>query len=121
MKAQKKSFWIAGIGAVGNILLNLWLIPVWSLYGAAVATVATYVVIFFLYGEAVRRYTPARIFTVSLGKVFVAVGGAAGIMATVLGLAPSVPLPLLILIGGGTYVLCYGAIRQTLLGHPFIA
>jgi len=119
--AQKKSLWIAGIGAVGNVLLNLWLIPAWSLYGAAFATLITYGVMLFLCGEAVRRYTPARIFTVSLGKVFVAVGGAAGIMATVLGLAPSVPLPLLILIGGGTYVLCYGAIRQTLLGHPFIA
>lgn len=118
--AQKKSLWIAGIGAIGNVLLNLWLIPAWSLYGAAVATLVTYTVMFFLCGAAVRRYTPARIFTVSLGKVVVAVGGAAGIMALVLVLASSVPLPMLILLGAGTYAFCYGVIRQVLLGHPFI-
>jgi len=40
---QKKIFWISFIGAIINIILNIILIPYYSLYGAAVATLITYI------------------------------------------------------------------------------
>jgi len=118
-EAQKKSFWIAGVGAIGNVFLNIWLIPAWSLYGAAVATLVTYIVMFFLCGEAVRRYTPAHIFTASLGKILCVVVGASGIMAAVLKLVPSSPLPFLVLLGVCTYGFAYAAIRKMIFGTSF--
>lgn len=113
--AQKQGFWIAGIGAVGNALLNIWLIPLWSLYGAAVATVVTYAAMFFLYGVAVRKYTPARIFTFSLMRVLLVVGGASGIMAFVLETFSSASLPFVVLLGGGIYLIAYALMRRILL------
>jgi len=38
---QRKNAWATGLAAVGNIGLNLILIPLWGIYGAAVATVLT--------------------------------------------------------------------------------
>ncbi|MCK5044564.1 flippase [Candidatus Parcubacteria bacterium] len=38
---QKKTFWITLLGSLANISLNLFLIPEYGLYGAALATVAT--------------------------------------------------------------------------------
>jgi len=50
---QKKMFWITLGGALLNIILNLILIPRYSLYGAAVATVITHSAILLIY----LRYT----------------------------------------------------------------
>jgi len=46
---QKKIFWITLWGAIINIMLNLILIPKYSLYGAASATVITYILILLMY------------------------------------------------------------------------
>lgn len=46
---QKKIFWISLSGAIVNIILNFILIPKYSLYGAAGATVITYILILLLY------------------------------------------------------------------------
>lgn len=42
---QKKIFWITFVGALVNIILNFILIPRYSLYGAASATLITYIVL----------------------------------------------------------------------------
>lgn len=39
---QKYSFWVTAAGAVLNVILNLVLIPIYSFYGAAAATLLTY-------------------------------------------------------------------------------
>ncbi len=44
---QKKYLWINIIATIINVILNLTLIPRYSLYGAAVATIVTYLVILF--------------------------------------------------------------------------
>ena len=46
---QKKVFGITVFGAIANIILNLILIPKYSLYGAAVATLLTYIFILPMY------------------------------------------------------------------------
>ena len=46
---QKKIFWVALIGAVVNIILNFLLIPVYRIYGAAIATFVTLVFMSLVY------------------------------------------------------------------------
>ncbi|MDP2855924.1 MAG: flippase [bacterium] len=45
---QKKLFWVIFYGALLNVILNLILIPKYSLYGAALATVIASALVFFL-------------------------------------------------------------------------
>ena len=47
---------IFGIGMILNALLNLFLIPRWSMHGAAFATMITYVVMFFAFLVLVKKY-----------------------------------------------------------------
>jgi len=45
---ERKIFWITMSGAAVNVVLNLILIPKYSLYGAAIATVVTYTLVLFI-------------------------------------------------------------------------
>jgi len=57
---QKKLFWIILSGAIINIILNLILIPKYSLYGAAFTTVVTLFLIFFLLYKFTVNLTPIK-------------------------------------------------------------
>ena len=57
---QKKFFWVTSSAAVVNIVLNLILIPKFSLYGAAIAKIITYSLILFLFFKFVRELTPVQ-------------------------------------------------------------
>jgi len=52
---QKVFAWIGGIGALVNVVLNLVLIPSYSLYGAGVATLVTYFLMFILMWIYIRK------------------------------------------------------------------
>jgi len=65
---QKKAFWVTFWGAVINIILNLILIPKYSLNGAAVATVITYIVILIMYFLQTMKFTPIN--PISLKFIF---------------------------------------------------
>ena len=54
---QKKIFWAVLLGALVNVILNLILIPKFSLYGAAFATVITHLLIFFLLIRFTLKFT----------------------------------------------------------------
>ena len=85
---QKKIFWITFIGATINIILNLILIPKYSLYGAAIATLITYTVLLLLVAEFSRRFTPVSIFNFRLLKISII----AFLSASVMCIAISQPL-----------------------------
>ncbi len=55
---QKKLFWITMTGAIINIFLNFLLIPKYSLNGAAIATLITYAIVFFLLIKLVVKFNP---------------------------------------------------------------
>jgi len=57
---QKRLFWITFFGAIVNVILNLILIPKYSLYGAAFTTVVTYLLVLFLLFEFTSRITPIK-------------------------------------------------------------
>jgi len=58
---QKKVFWVSFMGAIVNIVLNMVLIPKFSLYGAALATVFTYLAMFLLYFGFTFRFTSIKL------------------------------------------------------------
>lgn len=67
---QKKHLYAIASAAFLNIFLNFMLIPRYSLYGAAVATLITYILLLVLEVEFVRRFTPISIFNIKLLKTF---------------------------------------------------
>lgn len=72
--------WIAGVGALFNFLANLALIPRFGLYGAAVATVASFALVFAINMRVLHKAVgPAR-----LGVPLARTALAAGTMAAVL-------------------------------------
>jgi len=60
LNQQAKTFWITAVGAVVNVILNLILIPRYSLYGAAVATVITNFLILLIIIFYTRKFTFIR-------------------------------------------------------------
>ncbi len=70
---QEKTFWVVFWGAIINVILNLILIPKFSFYGAAVATVITNILILFLLLRFVLKFTKINPFNLNL---FFAVIGA---------------------------------------------
>jgi len=75
---QKKNFWITLSGAIVNIVLNLILIPKYSLYGAAIATLITFLLMFILYLISTAKFTSisplnSKVFLVSFSAVLASV------------------------------------------------
>lgn len=83
---QKKFFWTALLGAIVNVILNALLIPKYSLYGAAVATVITHFLIFVLLLYFVLKYTPIKPFNANNFLVFFGIIISSIIMAFVISL-----------------------------------
>jgi len=68
---QRKTFWITLFGALFNIILNLILIPKYSLYGAAATTVVTYIIIFLISVGLAIKYTPIKLPYLKIFSVFI--------------------------------------------------
>ena len=63
---QRKIFWITLGGAIANVLLNIILIPRFSLYGAAASTLITSLFLFFVFFVFTWRFTSI----IPLQKIF---------------------------------------------------
>ena len=72
--------YISGVGAAINIVLNLLLIPRFTLYGAAMATLITYFAIFILVLFSVEYFTPISLFNFQLTNVLLCAVLATGLM-----------------------------------------
>jgi len=57
---QKKLLWATFSGSAVNVILNLILIPKYSLYGAAATILVTHLLIFFLVFRFTLKFTPIR-------------------------------------------------------------
>lgn len=62
-KNSMMSFLTAFIGASSNIILNLALIPTTGVQGAAIATVASYLLVFIVRCISVKRYIPFKLYS----------------------------------------------------------
>ncbi|MFH1401627.1 MAG: oligosaccharide flippase family protein [Parcubacteria group bacterium] len=78
---QKKVFWITLMGALTNIVLNLILIPRYSLYGAAVATVITYFLMLFLLFSFILKFTSLQLLNLRLFFSFIIISFSTAVMS----------------------------------------
>lgn len=105
---QKKFFWIILSGAMLNIVLNLILIPKYTLYGAAVATLISHILVLFLLYLFTLKYTSIRIPYFKFLNVFTGTIISGTIMLFAI-LIPQIYYSHIILsisIGAGIYVVC---------------
>ena len=77
---QKKIFWVTMAGAFANIILNLILIPKFSLYGAAVATVITQFLVFLLLIQLTLKLNIISFFNLKILLTLIGAGISSGIM-----------------------------------------
>lgn len=110
---QKSTFWITFFGALANILLNLFLIPKYSLYGASVATVITYIIIISISIWLTISITPIRIPVLKFISVFIAAGLSSTLMYFVISQPGIYNLNVFLstLIGALTYFICLFFLR----------
>jgi len=81
---QKKIFCAILGGAILNIIMNLILIPKFSLYGAAIATVITHFLILSLLVIFTVVFTPVRVFFIKFLTVFIGVIVSSGLMLLII-------------------------------------
>ena len=74
-KKSTLSFWTALLGAGSNVVMNLLLIPRIGVLGAALATLASYVLVFLIRAVSIRRLLPFSLSvpTVALDAALLAV------------------------------------------------
>ena len=84
LNQQAKTFWITMAGAVANVILNLLLIPRYSLYGAAVATVITNLLILLIIIFYAKKFTFIRIHNLKIFFTFLTSAIASALMYLVI-------------------------------------
>lgn len=111
---QKKTFWITMAGAVVNVALNLILIPKYSLYGAAAATVVTHSLVLLIMLVFIKKFTFLRFPALKIVLTLLAAGASAFMMY--LAITPSfishLPIFLLVPVGATAYFLVFFFFRQ---------
>jgi O-antigen/teichoic acid export membrane protein len=111
---QKKAFWIAIFGAVINIVLNIILIPSFSLYGAAASTLVTYLLMLILSLIFAKVTIKNSFFDRKIKwHIFAIICASIG-MYIVLRIMISFDFPSLaiILLGGGSYLMLFAIIQS---------
>jgi len=68
---QKKMFWIIFFGAILNFILNIFLIPKYSLYGAAFTTLISSVFVLILFYFFSKKLTVQKIFNKKMISTFI--------------------------------------------------
>jgi O-antigen/teichoic acid export membrane protein len=102
---QKKYLWINIIAAMANIILNIILIPYYSLYGAAISLLITYIILIVLGVEFSRHIAPISVFNWQLLRVSAVAIFSSIIMAIII-IIPAIRninIFFLIALGGAVY------------------
>lgn len=95
--------------AVGNVLLNLLLIPRYSFVGAAVATTVSYVALNLTYSIQLYRRTGIHPISTGLVRPALAITPFVGGLGLVVAIVPRVTLSLFVVLFGG-FLACYGVV-----------
>lgn len=103
---QKKILFVGIVGALINIILNLLLIPKYSLYGAAFATVITYFIMFLLVFVFTSRNTQIKPFDTKIFWSLIGIILSSGLMILTISYSPIYNFPILYLIAVGAIVYC---------------
>ncbi|MDO8486242.1 MAG: flippase [Candidatus Staskawiczbacteria bacterium] len=114
---QIKTFWVTIAGAVVNVVLNLILIPKYSLYGAAVATVITNFLILVIIVYFTKKFTFIRFPVLRIFFTFLAAGGSSVLMYFVLKqpLIYNANIFLSVILGATVYFAAFFLIKKYIL------
>jgi len=106
---QKKIFWAIFGGAIINVILNLILIPRFSLYGAAATAVFTLFLILLLLFGFTLKLTFIKPFNLNFLFSFIGISVSSAIMYFVISQSPIYHLNILlsVLIGALIYLICF--------------
>lgn len=117
LNQQTKTFWITITGAIANVILNFILIPKYSLYGAAIATAITNLLIFVVIMFYTVKFTFIRFAFPKISLTLLASGAASVVMYLVIKqpLIYNINIFILVLLGGAAYFLSFFAIKKYIL------
>lgn len=98
-KKSNLSFWTAMAGAFVNLLLNFLLIPRLGVQGAAIATLASYLVSLLLRMESVKQLLPFHMHQgkLAMGALTIAVQTAAAVIPTAISVAAQMICPAILI------------------------
>jgi O-antigen/teichoic acid export membrane protein len=110
---QKKLFWVTFLGAAIDVILNLLLVPKYSLYGAAITSVFNILLVSFLLFNFTLKFTKIQSF--NLKSLFSFIGAALSSSAMYFLISQpqiySLNVLLTVLIGAGIYSLSFFAFQ----------
>ncbi|MCA1032220.1 polysaccharide biosynthesis C-terminal domain-containing protein [Bacillus timonensis] len=93
------------IGGISNILLNIWWIPIWGVYGAAFASLAAYIITFIISASYAYRLIKIPFPIREIGKTSIAGIFMWAFLFPLLHLKGFLPLVLQIFTGAGIYLI----------------
>lgn len=119
LNQQTKTFWITVFGALANVVLNLLLIPKYSLYGAAIATVTTNALVLGLVVFYAVRFTFLRVPFLRTSLTFLAAGAGSGLMYLAIKqpLVYNLNVFISVLAGAAVYFIVIFAIKKYVLAY----
>jgi len=119
LNQQRKTFWVTVAGAVVNVALNLILIPKYSLYGAAAATVITNFLILAIIVYFTKKFTFIRFPILRIFFTFLAAGGSSAFMYFVLKqpLIYNTNIFLSVVLGAAAYFIVLFGIKKYVLAY----
>jgi len=119
LNQQAKTFWITMAGAIVNVILNLILIPKYSLYGAAVATVITNFLILLIIIFFTKKFTFIRLHNLKIFFTFLASAIASVLMYLVVKqpLIYNINIFLSVLVAGAIYFMVFLVIKKYIFGY----
>lgn len=119
LNQQIKTFWVTVAGAIVNVILNFILIPKYSLYGAAVATVITNFLILGIIMYFTKKFTFIQFPILRFFSNFLAAGVSCALMYFVLRklLIYSTNIFLLVVLGTAVYFIVLLGIKKYVLAY----
>ena len=116
---ERKIFWITLAGAVVNVILNLILIPTYSLYGAAFATVVTYLLVLLIIVFFIKKFTFIQLPVLRIVLTFFVSALSASFMYFVLQYIWAHNIFFVVLAGAAVYFFTFFIIRKYILLEYF--
>jgi len=119
LNQQRKTFWVTVAGAVVNVALNLILIPKYSLYGAAAATVITNFLILAIIVYFTKKFTFIRFPILRIFFTFLAAGLSSAFMCFVLkqSFMYNTNIFLSVVLGAAAYFIVLFGIKKYVLAY----
>ena len=116
---QAKTFWITMAGAVVNVVLNFMLIPSYSLYGAASATVITHLLVLLLIVVFIKKFTFIQLPVLRIVLTFFVSALSASFMYFILKYVWEYNIFFVVLAGAAIYLSTFFIIRKYILLEYF--